>query len=247
MRPSYSKTMVPSCCTWYWLARDGDLTASMYSTVTCFEAYWYSSRRSRNRAKSSAWAKTLMLTGFCSPSRILRVWSDSVNCLAAVRSQRLLCRDAEIVQRDEDGEHDQGARGGQRAESRLASGERARDFAPLTEHVEQRADQARDREAEVPLLPFRFDEADGDSRRTRARRRASRRVREFSSTCSYPRHLSLSTDLAVRNKPERDEAQVVDQVLGVDDAAGEIVEVIDDREMGEDRPRPSVPTARRSS
>ena len=62
-----------------------------------------------------------------------------------------------------------------------------------------------------------------------------------------PLHRSLSTDFTVRNKPERDEAQVVDQVLGVDDALREIVEVLGDRQMLQHRLRRRPDEGRRSS
>ena len=59
-------------------------------------------------------------------------------------------------------EHDHDAARGQRSESCLAAGERAGDFPPLAQDVEQRARQPRQREAVVPLLPFRTCEADRD-------------------------------------------------------------------------------------
>ncbi len=69
----------------------------------------------------------------------------------------------QIVDGREDAEHDQDARERQRAEARLASGELAGDLAPLAEHVEERADQPRQRERAVPL-PFRPELRDGDRR-----------------------------------------------------------------------------------
>ena len=48
--------------------------------------------------------------------------------------------------------------------------------------------------------------------------------------------------LGRQEQAERDEAQVVDDVLGVDDALGEVVEVLGDRQEADDRRARSGPT-----
>ncbi len=86
--------MVPSEFSFSFSASDGRFSGSMYSTSSCFVTYWYSSRRLRNRSKSSVRAKTVAFTGLVSPCSTFFVWSDSEYWLAAVRSHRLLCRSA---------------------------------------------------------------------------------------------------------------------------------------------------------
>ena len=93
------------------------------------------------------------------------------------------------------------AAGREDAEPRLPAGERSRDFAPLAEDVEQRAGEPGQRQAVVPLLPFRPVNRMATAAKTSATPSHPRSPRTRFNIDRYPRHRSLSTDLAVRNSP----------------------------------------------
>ena len=160
-----------------------------------------------------------MCTGFCSPCSTFFVWSDSENCLAAVRSHRLLCRDDEIVDA-RPGSPARRSRCRPRAmpSRACAPRERSRDLAPLAEDVEQRADQAGERQALYHCCHS-----------GRVKRIAT--AAKTSTTPSQPRsprtalqHRPLTAPpfavdrLGRQEQSERDEAQVIHHVLRVDDA-----------------------------
>ena len=94
---------------------------------------------------------------------------------------------------------------GQRAVARLPPREHLRDLPPLAEHVDQDAHQARPREVERVLILRRQPEADGDRREDQRRAEPAdeteNSIHHFPTSGAYPRHRSLSTDLAVRNRP----------------------------------------------
>ena len=110
VRPSYSNTTVPSAVTLYWLRqRRPPLEVDVLDLQLLRLTYWYSSSRSRNRWNPSVRRTRGSRTGFFRPCSTFLVWSDSENCCAAVRSQRLLCRVREVVDRHQDREHDEDA------------------------------------------------------------------------------------------------------------------------------------------
>ena len=145
----------------------------------------------------------------------------------------------EVVNRGKNAQHDQNAGDGQRSETGLTAGELSHDLAPLAQHVEQRADETAEREGSIPL-PFRAELRDSDSREYKRDAEPA----EKSRTRFNIRPLKKLTAptlgvhrLGCQEQTESDEAQVVDDVLGVEDALGEIVEVIRDRQERQNGPR----------
>ena len=188
----------------YSLASAGRCSRSMYSTFTCFETYWYSSSRSRNRGNPSVRSKTRTRTGLVQALQDLLGLIRQRELLGGRQVPPLVVPRRQVVDRHQDREHDRDARHGQAAETRLPPGERSRDLAPLAEDVQKRAGETRQRQAVVPLLPFRPREANrhrGEHQRHAEPSEKSEHSFQHRSI-GYPRHRSLSTDLAVRNSPK---------------------------------------------
>ena len=131
-----ANSVIPFC-----FATAGFLSGSMYSVGTCFEAYSYSFSLSR-------YAGTRRPARTPSPERRIELRDDVA---ALVRQAELLVRGqvpalvlprADVVDGDQDAEHDEDADAGQRAVARLAPREHLRDLAPLAERVGEHADQA---------------------------------------------------------------------------------------------------------
>ena len=161
-RPSYSNATVPNCCTSKRCASAGRRSTSMYSTETLSDAYLYSSRRSRNRSNPSVRSKTRIRTGRSRPCRTFLRLLRQRELLRGGQVPPLVPPRRQVVDADENGENDRDAGKGQRSESRLPARERPNDFTPLAQDVEQRADQAGDRQPGVERLQLGTKEPDRD-------------------------------------------------------------------------------------
>ena len=125
-------------------------------------AYWYSSSRSRNRSKPSERSNTRMFDRPFEPLQHLLGLIGQRELLGRGQVPPLVPSRGQVVDPDQDREHHRDAGKRQRAEARLPAGERANDLAPLAEDVEERADQARDRQPVVERLLLGPEEADRD-------------------------------------------------------------------------------------
>ena len=127
-------------------ASAGLTSASMYSIVICFERYSYDSeaiaiaaRAVLRRVEHADLQSALRL------ARMLRVCSDSENCLVSVRSQRLFWRCAIQLMADQNRDEHEHAAERDRAVLRAAALERAsRCRATGLQRVDQRDGQAGD-------------------------------------------------------------------------------------------------------
>ena len=131
----------------------------------------------------------------------------------------------------------------------FTSGEGARHVAPLAEHVEQRADEAAASARPWTMLPSGFRNliatAANDQRDAEPAEKSENSLQHIDS--SLPPPPFAVHRLGRQEQPERDETQVVDEVLGVDDAAREVVEVLGDRQVVQHRRASSARRLCRSS
>ena len=89
------------------------------------------------------------------------VWSDSENCFAAGQVPALVVPRREVVDGDQDARARRATLAAASVPKRACRPENdCADLAPLAEDVEQRADEAGDRQAVVLLLPLGLEEAD---------------------------------------------------------------------------------------
>jgi hypothetical protein len=113
----------------------------------------------------------------------------------------LVAADREVVEADQDAEHRDDADDAHDAEARLTPTERAGDFAPLAQRVEHDAHQAADGGVIRVLIPGRTEQTDRHPGKHQQRADPSDDSKDGVKH-DYPRQRSLSTDLAVRNKPK---------------------------------------------
>ncbi len=253
-RPSYSSTIVPSAFSFSFSASDGRFSGSMYSTCSCLRHVL---------VFLEARPEALEVFGARKDRGLDRLGQALQHLLGLVR-QRVLARRrqvpplvvplGQVVDGRQNGQDDEHARRRERAVARLPAREIARDLAPLAEHVEQDADEAADGES-VPPSPFRPQvpnrdrgEDEGDAQPAQE---SEKSFQHMSSVLVSRVDLSAPAfgvhRLGGQEQAERDEAQVIDEMLRVDDALGEVVEVLGDRQKADDRRARSGRPSRRTS
>ena len=108
----------------------------------------------------------------------------------------------DVVGGDEDAERQRHAGRRQRPLARLPPAEEGQDAAPLAQRVRRDQRQPGHRQPPPQLLPIREREADDERREDRRDAGPAESLQDPVRHGSYPRHLSLSTDFAVRNRPK---------------------------------------------
>ena len=108
----------------------------------------------------------------------------------------------DVVGGDEDAQRQRHAGGRQRALARLPAAEERQDAAPLAQRVDRHQGQSGHGRPPPELLLLRQREADHERREDQGHAGPSESLQDPVRHRPYPRHRSLSTDFAVRNRPK---------------------------------------------